>query len=59
MKYKIVLNFFLVIIAIIIGVALYNQFDFQEIRFEKPALAVVYIVVFILCIGFMIKKSKK
>ncbi len=59
MKYKIALNFFLVIIAIIVGVALYNQFDFQDYNFENPALAIIYIIVIILCIGFMIKKSKK
>lgn len=59
MKYKIVPNFFFVIIAIILGVALFNQFDFQHLKFEKPVLAVVYIIVLIFCIGFMIKKSKK
>jgi len=58
MKYKIAPNFFFVIIAIILGVALFKQFDFQNLKFEKPALAVVYIIVFIICIGFMIKKSK-
>ena len=59
MKYKVVLNFFFVIIAIILGVAIYNQFDFENLNFENPALAVVYIIVFIFSIGFMIKKSKK
>ena len=59
MKYKIALNFFLVIITIIVGIALYDQFDFQDFKFENPALAVVYFVVIILCISFMIKKSKK
>jgi len=59
MKYKIVPNFFLVIIAVIIGGTIFDQFDFQNLRFEKPALAVVYIITFIACIGFMIKKSEK
>lgn len=59
MKYKIVFNIFFVIIAIIVGAALYNQFDFQNLTFEKPALAVVYIIVIIFSIGFMIKKQKK
>jgi len=58
MKYKIAPNFFFVIIAIILGVALFKQFDFQNLKFENPALAVVYIIVFIFSIGFMIKKSK-
>lgn len=57
MKIKIVPNFFFVIIAVILGGALYKQFDFQNLNFEKPALAIVYIIVFIICIGLMIKKS--
>jgi len=59
MKYKIVPNFFFVVIALILGGALFNQFDFQNLKFEKPALAVVYIIAFIISIGLMIKKSKK
>jgi len=58
MKYKIVPNFFWVVMAMILGGALLNQFDFQNLTFEKPALAVVYIIVFIFSIGLMIKKSK-
>lgn len=59
MKYKVVPNFFFVIIALILGGALYKQFDFQNLEFEYPALAVVYIIVFITSIVLMIKKSKK
>ena len=58
MKYKIAPNFFFVIIVIILGAALFKQFDFQNLKVEKPALAIVYIIAFIICIGFMIKKSK-
>lgn len=58
MKYKIVLNFFSVIIILIVGGALYKQFDFQNMTVEKPALAVVYGIVVVFGIGFMIKKSK-
>ncbi len=58
MKYKIVPNFFFVIVALILGGALLKQFDFQNLTFEKPALAVLYIFVFIISIGLMIKKSK-
>ena len=58
MKYKIVPNFFFVIVALILGGALLKQFDFQNLTFEKPALAVLYIIVFIISIGLMIKKSK-
>mgnify|MGYP000170963040 CR=1 FL=1 len=59
MKYKIVLNFFSIIIILIVGGALYKQFDFQNMTFEKPVLAVIYVIVVIFGIGFMIKKSKK
>ena len=58
MKYKIVPNFFFVIVTLILGGALLRQFDFQNLTIEKPALAVVYIIVFIISIGLMIKKSK-
>lgn len=59
MKYKLVLNFFLVIMAVIIGGGLYKLFDFDNLKFDKPALAVVYAIALIMCIGFMIKKKNK
>ncbi|PHR70997.1 MAG: hypothetical protein COA67_07300 [Lutibacter sp.] len=59
MKYKIVLNFFSVIVILIVGSALYKQFDYEHLKFEKPALAVVYSITLILSIAFMIKKTKK
>jgi len=58
MKYKLVLNFFSVIIVLIVGGALYKQFDFQNMTFEKPALALIYSIAFIIGFGSMIKKSK-
>lgn len=58
MKIKIVPNFFSIIIAIIVGGALVKEFDFENLKFENPVLAIVYIITFIICIGFMIKKSK-
>jgi hypothetical protein len=58
MKNKIKPNFFSIVIAIILGGAIYKQFDFQNFTFTKPALAIVYIFAFIICIGLMIKKSK-
>jgi hypothetical protein len=59
MKYKITPNFFSAIVILIVGSALYKQFDFENYSFEKPALAAVYGVALILSIAFMIKKSKK
>lgn len=43
------------IVAIILGVTLFKQFDFENLKFEKPALAIVYIIVFIASIYFVIK----
>ena len=57
MKYKFVPNYFFVIIAIIVGGALIGQFDFQNLRFEKTVLSMIYLITFIACIGFMIKKK--
>ncbi len=57
MKYKIVPNFFSIIIVLIVGGALIKQFDFQNLKVEKPALAIVYSFAIILSIGFMIKKK--
>jgi hypothetical protein len=59
MKYKITPNFFSAIVILIVGSALYKQFDYESYSFEKPALAVVYGIALILSIAFMIKKSKK
>ncbi|MGC4233820.1 MAG: hypothetical protein QM594_12655 [Niabella sp.] len=58
METKKALLFAFTIGAIILGVTLFKQFDFQNFTFEKPALAIVYIVGFILCISFIIKNSK-
>jgi hypothetical protein len=58
MSQKIEPNFFSIVIVIILGGALYKQFDFENFTFEKPALAAVYIFAFIISIVMMIKKSK-
>ena len=52
-------NFIFGIIAIILGCSLLKKFDFKNLTFEQPALAVVYIVVFIFSVYFLIKNSKK
>ena len=49
------MNYFFLMIAIILGSALWKQFDFNTLKFEKPALATLYIVVFVASIYFMIK----
>lgn len=47
------------IIAIILGVTLYKDFDFQNFRFEKPALAAIYIIVFVAAVFLIIKNFRK
>lgn len=47
------------IIAIIVGAALYKQFDFETLKFEKPALAVVYSIVFVFSVFVLIKNFRK
>lgn len=48
----------LIIIALIIGSGIFKQFDAQNLRFEKPALAIVYILSFVGCLYFIFKKAK-
>lgn len=57
MENKRSLNLPMLIIAIIIGSGLVDQFDIEELSFEKPALAVVYMIglsiaVYVLVAGF-------
>ncbi len=52
-------NFSFAIIAIILGVSLFRQFDYETLTFETPALAVVYLVAFALYIFFLVKGRKK
>ena len=58
MKYKIVPNIIAVLLALIIGVALFKQIDFLNMTVEQPVLALVYLIGFLVSIGFMIKKQK-
>jgi len=46
------------IVAIILGAALLKQFDFQNFKFEKPALSVVYLIVFIFSVYVLVKNFK-
>lgn len=47
------------IVAIILVSALYKQFDFETLKFEKPALAILYIIVLSLSISLLIKSRKR
>lgn len=53
------ISFVCSITAIIIAVTLYRQFDFQNLTFKKPALAVVYFIGLAISIYFLVKKPKK
>ncbi|WP_035651775.1 hypothetical protein [Flavobacterium sp. ASV13] len=59
MENKSALRFTFSIIAIILGVVLFKQFDFETLKFEKPGLAIIYIVVFLFSIFVLIKNYKK
>lgn len=47
------------IVAIILGWTLFKQFDFESLKFEKPALAVVYILTFLMSVFFLVKNVKE
>lgn len=53
------MRFVLWIVAIILGGALIKQFDFQTFSFEKPALAAVYLIVFAVSVGILVRGGKK
>lgn len=52
------INFFFLVIAIILGFAIYKQFNFKNLKFEKPALAILYIIVFVSSIFLLIRGNK-
>ncbi|MFT3822901.1 MAG: hypothetical protein QM731_03230 [Chitinophagaceae bacterium] len=53
------LSFPFVIIAIILGCTIYKQFDFVNGEFKKPALAIVYIVTFLVVVFLLIRRIIK
>ena len=59
MENKKLVNFFFVMIALILGWTLYKQFDFENLRFEHTGLAIIYMVVFVMSIYFLIKDFRK
>ncbi|RYE25946.1 MAG: hypothetical protein EOP51_02245 [Sphingobacteriales bacterium] len=58
MEKKNAMTFTLSIVAIILGVALYKQFDFKTFKFDKPALAVVYLIAFIPSVYILIRNAR-
>lgn len=53
------LSFPLLIIAIVIGATIFKQFNFKTLRFEEPAMAVIYILTFLMTVYFIFKNSKE
>jgi membrane protein implicated in regulation of membrane protease activity len=51
-------SFIFGIIAIIVGGALYKQFDFATLRFANPWLAIVYALTFSAAIYWLIKDAR-
>ena len=51
-------SFPLIIIAVVLGWTIFKQFDFESLKFEKPAMAVVYILTFLMTVYFILKKDK-
>ena len=47
-----------IIIVIVLGMGIYKEFDFENFKFEKPALAVVYILTFLMSVFFLFKNFK-
>jgi hypothetical protein len=46
------------IIAVVLGWTIFKQFDFENLKFEKPALAIVYVLTFIMSVYFLVKNMK-
>ncbi len=51
--------FVLRIVAIIVGVALYKQFNFDTFSIKNIPLAIIYMVVFLFSVYVLIKNRKK
>jgi hypothetical protein len=47
-----------ILLVFTLGMATFNQFEFEKIEFEKPVLSIVYIIGFVLSIYLLVKKDK-
>jgi hypothetical protein len=59
MKNKIGFNIVFAFLAFPIGLALLREFDFQTFTFKKTVLGIIYLITFIFCIFFMLKKKNQ
>ncbi|QIH39768.1 hypothetical protein DR871_010685 [Flavobacterium petrolei] len=49
----------LLIIAIVLGWTIVKQFDFENLKFEKPAMAVIYILTFVMTVYMIFKNNNQ
>lgn len=47
------------VFALIIGAALYEQIDFENLKFEKTGLAIIYIIGLAISLYFFVKTFQK
>ncbi|PZR37316.1 MAG: hypothetical protein DI538_12595 [Azospira oryzae] len=59
MENKKSLNFIFLIVAIIVGVALWKQFDVGSLKFKQTGLAIVYLITFVFSIYLLVKDYRK
>ncbi|WP_276486028.1 hypothetical protein [Paraflavitalea pollutisoli] len=59
MEKKPTLRFTFTIVAIILGVTLYKQFDFKTLKFEHTGLAIIYAITFAFSIFYLVRNRKK
>lgn len=52
------LSFPLLIIAIVLGGTIFKQFDRENLKFEKPAIAAIYIITFLISVYLLVKNNK-
>lgn len=49
----------LLIIAIVLGWTIVKEFDFENLKFEKPAMAVIYILTFVMTVYMIFKNNNQ
>lgn len=59
MKNKLGFNIGFALIAFTLGLALLNEFDFQNLVFKKQVLGFLYLIVFLVSLILTFKKKKK
>lgn len=47
-------NFFILMISLVLGRALFNEFNFEQMRFENNALSAIYSITFLFSVYFLV-----